>query len=181
MQNNYNNQVQFGGFFVRAGAFLIDTVIVTFITLLMRFPLWIVSFGIPENIWNAGVLFSYTMKDILLYICGVAYYVLLTYYTGATIGKKLMNLKVISADGGKLTLLNVIYRETIGRFLCTFAMGIGYLMAGIDKEKRGLHDVLCDTRVIYEKKIKVTVIPQPIRQPMQQPRVEEPVEQTGKL
>ena len=28
-------------------------------------------------------------------------------------------------------------------------------MAGVDKEKRGLHDFLCDTRVIYAKKIKV--------------------------
>ncbi len=28
-------------------------------------------------------------------------------------------------------------------------------MAGIDGEKRGLHDILCDTRVIYAKKIKV--------------------------
>lgn len=28
-------------------------------------------------------------------------------------------------------------------------------MIGIDKEKRGIHDILCDTRVIYGKKIKV--------------------------
>ena len=49
----------------------------------------------------------------------------------------------------------VVYRETIGRFLCSLSVGIGYIMAGVDKEKRGLHDFLCDTRVIYAKKIKV--------------------------
>ena len=32
---------------------------------------------------------------------------------------------------------------------------IGYIIAGVDREKRGLHDILCDTRVIYAKKIKV--------------------------
>lgn len=151
MQNNYSNSVQYGGFFVRAGAHVIDMMIVAVITLIVRFPLWIISSGVPENIWNARILFSYTIKDILLYFCAVFYYVLLTYFTGATIGKKLMNLKVIKANGEKLSLWNVIYRETIGRFLCTFAMGIGYIMAGIDKEKRGIHDILSDTRVIYAR------------------------------
>ena len=33
-------------------------------------------------------------------------------------------------------------------------MGIGYIIAGVDKEKRGLHDMLCDTRVVYVKRIK---------------------------
>lgn len=154
MQNNYSNQAVYGGFFVRAGAHIIDMFLVSFLTMCIRFPLWIVSFGIPENIWSAGVLFSYTMKDIVLYLCGAVYYVLLTYFTGATVGKKLMNLRVVAADGGKLSLMNVIYRETIGRFLCSFVMGAGYLMAGVDREKRGLHDVLCDTRVIYGKKVK---------------------------
>ena len=28
-------------------------------------------------------------------------------------------------------------------------------MAGVDREKRGLHDMLCDTRVVYAKKMKV--------------------------
>ena len=67
-----------------------------------------------------------------------------------------MNLRVISAnDQKKLTFLNILYRETIGRFLSGFIFGIGYILIGIDKEKRGLHDILCDTRVIYGKKIKV--------------------------
>ena len=66
-----------------------------------------------------------------------------------------MNLRVVSADGQKLTILNVVYRETIGRFLCSLSVGIGYIIAGVDREKRGLHDILCDTRVIYAKRVKV--------------------------
>jgi uncharacterized RDD family membrane protein YckC len=27
-------------------------------------------------------------------------------------------------------------------------LGIGYIMAGFDSEKRGLHDLICETRVI---------------------------------
>ena len=125
------------------------------------------------------MLFSYTIKDIYLYLGGVLYYILLTYYTGTTLGKKLMNLRVVAETGEKLTLFNVIYRETIGRFLCSFFGGIGYIMAGIDGQKRGLHDMICGTRVIYEKRVKVTVVNSGVPQesygmphrPMQNPAV----------
>ena len=49
-------------------------------------------------------------------------------------------------------MLNVVYRETVGRFLCSLPVNIGYIVAGIDSEKRGFHDMLCDTRVVYQKK-----------------------------
>ena len=48
-----------------------------------------------------------------------------------------------------------MYRETIGKFLSGVIMNIGYIIAGIDSEKRALHDILCDTRVIYAKRVKV--------------------------
>ena len=131
------------------------------------------------------MLFSYTIKDIYLYLGGVLYYILLTYYTGTTLGKKLMNLRVVAETGEKLTLFNVIYRETIGRFLCSFFWGIGYIMAGIDGQKRGLHDMICGTRVIYEKRVKVTVVNSGVPQgsygmphhPMQNPAVQAESEQ----
>lgn len=111
---------------------------------------------------SENILFHYTLKDILLYVLQVLYFVLCTYYTGTTLGKRALNIRVVSADGeDKLSLLNVIYRETIGRFLCGMTIGIGYIMAGIDQEKRGLHDMLCDTRVVYLKKIKVKTVCQP--------------------
>ena len=107
--------------------------------------------------WLGGnILFYYTLKDILLYVFQVLYFILCTWLTGTTLGKRAMNLRVISACPEEpLGLLDVVYRETIGRFLCSLSVGIGYIMAGVDKEKRGLHDFLCDTRVIYAKKIKV--------------------------
>ena len=121
----------------------------------------------------------YTINYICLFLGRVWYYILLTYYTGTTLGKKLMNLRVVAETGEKLTLFNVIYRETIGRFLCSFFGGIGYIMAGIDGQKRGLHDMICGTRVIYEKRVKVTVVNSGVPQgsygmphrPMQNPAV----------
>ena len=160
-------------------AHLIDMVIVGGILLFARIPLALLSLLLPTELLEYRVLFSYTIKDIYLYLGGVLYYILLTYYTGTTLGKKLMNLRVVTETGEKLTLFNVIYRETIGRFLCSFFGGIGYIMAGIDGQKRGLHDMICGTRVIYEKRVKVAVVNSGVPQgsygmphhPMQNPAV----------
>ena len=77
------------------------------------------------------------------------------------------NLRVVPAetkDGEKLRLFDVVYRETIGKFLSGVIMNIGYIIAGIDSVKRALHDILCDTRVIYAKRVKVI----PVRTGQQQ-------------
>lgn len=157
MQKDYSNQpVEYAGFWVRLAAYCLDSLIVfaglLVVRLLMSGTMALLS-GTPLG---GNVLFHYSLKDIVLYIFQVLYFILCTYLTGTTLGKKAMNLRVISTEGTeRLTFLNVVYRETVGRFLCSLSVGIGYIIAGIDKEKRGIHDMLCDTRVIYAKKIKV--------------------------
>lgn len=155
MLNNWNKSAfTFAGFWVRLAAYVIDSVIVFFALLFVRlFSSGVMSLaeGTPLG---GNVLFTYTLKDIILYAFQVLYFILFTYYTGTTPGKRLMNLYVMSAEGKRLSLTDVVYRETIGRFLCGATVGIGYIMAGVDREKRGLHDMLCDTRVVYMKKIK---------------------------
>lgn len=157
MQNNYNNQtVTYAGFWVRAAAHLIDGAIVFTGLLIVRLLMAGVMALVSDTPLEGGLLFQYTLKDIVLYLSGVTYYILCTYFTGTTLGKRAMNLTVVNADGShKLPFLNVVYRETIGRFLCSAVLYIGYIMVGIDQEKRGFHDMLSDTRVIYEKKVKV--------------------------
>ena len=141
---------------MRLAAYVIDSVIVTIGLLVVRLA-WIgIGALISGTILDGNVLFHYSLKDIVLYIFKVMYFILLTWCTGTTIGKRLMNLRVVPADRNeKLSFVDVLYRETIGRFLCGVSIWIGYIIVGIDKEKRGFHDMLCDTRVVYEKKVKV--------------------------
>jgi uncharacterized RDD family membrane protein YckC len=66
---------------------------------------------------------------------------------GATPGKMALGLKVVRADGSP-----VDYARAAGRFFAKILSGIilaiGYIMAGFDAQKRALHDMICDTRVI---------------------------------
>ena len=64
------------------------------------------------------------------------YFILMTYFTGSTLGKKLFRIKVIASDTRKLSLWTVIFRETIGRYLSKIIIYIGYIMMLPDKEKR---------------------------------------------
>lgn len=155
MQNSYSNE-NYAGFWVRLAAYVIDSAIVAIGLLVVRLA-WIgVGALISGTILDGNVLFHYSLKDIVLYIFKVMYFVLLTWCTGTTIGKRLMNLRVVPADRNeKLSFVDVLYRETVGRFLCGISIWIGYIIVGIDKEKRGFHDMLCDTRVVYEKKVKM--------------------------
>jgi len=70
---------------------------------------------------------------------------------GATPGKMALDLKVIRPDGGPLSL-----GRAVGRYFAKIVSGIilaiGYIMAGFDSQKRALHDMICDTRVIRVSK-----------------------------
>ncbi len=178
MQNNYDNRgtyadVTYAGFWVRLAAYLIDSVIVFFMLLVVRLILSGAISALSGTVLGGNILFDYTLKDIVLYLGQVLYFILCTRYTGTTPGKRALNLRVISVDeSGELDLLNVVYRETVGRFLSGIFVCIGYLIIGVDREKRGFHDMLCDTRVVYGKRVKVyPAYPYPPMQPVGAPPV----------
>ncbi len=156
MQTNTKNRV-YAGFFVRLAAFLVDLIIVNTGLLLIRLPMGILSMNSPNNILVRDFIFQYSVVDIVVYIANAAYFILQTYYAGATLGKKLFQIRVVSAEERKMTWFEVIYRETIGRFLSGVVMNLGYLLILVDKEHRSVHDILSDTSVVYyhEKKVYV--------------------------
>lgn len=144
---NSSRQV-YAGFFVRLFAFLLDLIIVNLLLCAIRIPLFFVKLVTSASFFSERILFRFTAVDILYYLLTVFYFVFLTYRYGRTFGKRLMNIQVISISGEKLYLIDIFYRETIGRYLSSLFF-IGYLMIGANGEKEGLHDILCDTRVVY--------------------------------
>lgn len=147
----------YAGFFVRLSAYVIDWLVVSMALLVIKVPIWIVSWVGGSSFLMKDFIFRYSSYDILIYLLKVIYFTLLTYYTGATLGKKLMNIEVVSIEDRKPTLFEIAYRESVGKFLSGLVMCIGYIIIGLDKQKRGLHDHLADTCVIYRHKKTVFV------------------------
>ena len=72
-------------------------------------------------------------------------------WRGATPGKKFVNIKIVDAK----TLGDISNRQAItrslGYIISTLLLLIGFLMVAFRKDKRGLHDLLADTVVIYDE------------------------------
>lgn len=160
MQNSTDTRV-YAGFFVRLAAYLIDWIIVGAALMLVRIPVWIANIGGIANFILKDFIFQYSVYDIVLYLLKLAYFVLLTYFTGSTLGKKLLQICVISTEERKPTFFEIAFRESVGKFLSALIIYVGYIMIGGDKKKRGLHDILSDTYVVYNHQ-KTVAVPAPI-------------------
>ena len=150
----------YAGFFVRLAAFIVDSLIIGAGLLLIKIPVWFATVG-KNHFLARDFIFDYSALDIVYFVLKVCYFALLTYYTGATLGKKLFHLQVISSEDRKPTFFEIVFRESVGRFLSRLIVCAGYIMVGAEKRKRGLHDILSDTYVVYEHKVSVAV-PTPV-------------------
>ena len=146
---NESNEIFYAGFFARFAAFITDMLFVNLLLIPVRVICFFTSLGSPAPFMDTPVFFSKTPFDLLVWAFTALYFILLTRLRGATFGKSLFRLKVVSCEERDLTWIEVIFRETAGRFLSTVILMIGYLMMIPDREKQALHDMLSDTRVIY--------------------------------
>ena len=134
----------YGGFWIRFVAVLIDGI-----------GLWIVNFALQSvmgtrvtNPYNFAAAMSMIGVNFVISISlSLAYEAFFLVQYGATPGKMIFHLKVITPDGGPIS-----WGRAIGRYFAKMLSGItlmiGYIMAGFDSEKRALHDYVAGTRVI---------------------------------
>lgn len=138
----------YAGFWTRFAAVLIDGVL-----------LWIVNAGITlaaglslfQSFGARQTGFSVT-RIALFFVevaIGLTYEVVLIGAYGATLGKMACKIKVVVADGSKVSYLRSLGRH-FAKMLSSFTCLIGYIMAGFDEEKRALHDRICSTRVVMK-------------------------------
>ena len=160
MQNNEYTSMEiidtkptlnYAGFLPRLIAFGIDSLLVAIILFFIKIPFSISSLINGPGLLSNEVLFNFSILDIIFYLLKSLYFIIATYNTGTTFGKWLLKLKVVSQNNTKPSFLDLLYRETIGRYLSSIIF-IGYIIIHFDYEKRALHDRLCDTRVIYDLK-----------------------------
>lgn len=92
----------------------------------------------------AAMVFSFVLLWAALFLL---YFTFFTYWGGQTPGKMLMRVRVVTKDFGDLTLLRAFGRS-LCYFLSSFFLGLGFLMAAIDRDKRALHDFIAGTYVV---------------------------------
>ncbi|MBZ0294040.1 MAG: RDD family protein [Anaerolineae bacterium] len=120
---------ELAGFGTRFFAYIIDGIIIGLIAGLL--------FGSAR--WAGGGLG---------WLVGMAYcWYFWTRQDGQTLGKKVMNVRVIRTDGAPLTDSDAILRY-IGYYISGLLLGLGFLWALFDSKTQALHDKLANTYVV---------------------------------
>ncbi len=152
---NVGGAVRYAGFWIRFVALLIDGAILGTIGTLLNMVGMLVFFrGLAPRAPGAAVVYSgvfiaYEGALFLINIAiGISYSVYFWTRYGATPGKLALRLKVVTSAGGPISVSLAIGRF-FAYYISAFTLGIGYIMAGFDPQKRALHDRICDTRVIH--------------------------------
>ena len=127
------------GFWIRFVAYIIDG----FFLLVVQAVLWGVGWmSVGGGGWRAVGAATHLFN----WLIGAVYFIAFHYRWGQTFGKMLMQIRVVRMDGGPLTL-----GQSTGRYFATYLsaiiLSIGFIMAGLRRDKRALHDLLAGTRV----------------------------------
>ena len=150
-QTTAGNAVQKNGagFWIRLAAYVIDSMIIGVVLMMINVPVWFMELSMGDHAIFTNILFEFNAFDILNYLLVTGYFIGMTYSTERTVGKMLMKIRVKSEVSEKMTFGQVVFRETVGKYLSGIFY-IGYIMIGISDKKKGLHDQLADTKVVYE-------------------------------
>ena len=139
----------YAGFWIRTAAMLIDSlVMVVFLVIVMIFAAFSAGMtGAMQGDVPSGAIVFMLMGYIIFFLFAIGYEFFFVGKWGATLGKMVCGLKIVSPDGEKIS-----YLKSLGRFFAKMISGwilyIGYIMVAFDDEKQGLHDRICSTRVV---------------------------------
>lgn len=138
----------YAGFWIRVVAKLVDSAILWAAGLALTFAVAPLLYGRGPD---APSPFLDERPPVLLlqFAVAAAYYTAFVGRYGATPGKMAAGLKIVTPAGGPVTYGTALCRY-FAEILSGVLLGIGYLMVAFDIEKRGLHDRICRTRVVFK-------------------------------
>jgi uncharacterized RDD family membrane protein YckC len=131
------------GFWIRFGAWLIDQILLGVVGTIILVAFWDPPTG--DSLLEAFTLSS--REWLITFLFEAAYWTFTIGRWGKSIGKALLQVKVVRVDGGKVSY-PLAFARYLASLLSWMMFGIGHLIIVFHPQKRALHDLICDTRVI---------------------------------
>jgi uncharacterized RDD family membrane protein YckC len=134
---------EYAGFWIRLVAAIIDGIVLCvpyffFIALLSG-----EAFGKVSILNPLGVIIF-----LLLVLVIIAYAPFMLSKFGATLGKMILGLRVVDANGQKIGLGKALLREIIGKWISNLVFSLGFIWVAFDEKKQGWHDKIAGTYVV---------------------------------
>ncbi len=132
----------------RFAARMIDGVILSVVNLIVQVPMLLsFGFGKPTDFETSRVLFIYAATTLTQLAVQGVYEIWFVHRKGATPGKLILELQILDSEGKRLSKGRAIGRY-FAQYISGLTLGLGYLLPLWDPEKRTLHDMIADTRVV---------------------------------
>lgn len=163
----YEERKEYGGFWVRFAAYFIDSIIIGVPLLIVTIIIFMSFFGSTgaidiflgdpyaseltdeEALLFLGSYFGALGLTLLINLVGTV-----AYFAGlhaskwqATVGKKLLGLKVTDLRGNRISFWRALGRYLAMSFLSGILL-IGFIIAAFTEKKQSLHDLIAGTTVI---------------------------------
>jgi uncharacterized RDD family membrane protein YckC len=135
---------------IRLVAFILDLVVLlsfltVFVAAALLYLLFRSNFGEGELSSADDRTFIAIILSFLIFV--PVYFVFLLAWRGQTVGKMAVRIKVVRRDGGRVGLGQAFLRW-LGYPASALPLGLGFLMALFNGERRALHDLLAGTAVV---------------------------------
>ncbi len=139
-----DSQPKYAGFLVRLVAAILDGILLLVVDGVVDFPITMMfGQGNAQVAW----LITFIVNFVINYGYAIAFLV----SRGATPGKMLLGIKVVTVSGEPLTAGRAALREILGKWLSALVIGLGYLWVIWDAKKQAWHDKIANTYVVYGK------------------------------
>jgi uncharacterized RDD family membrane protein YckC len=135
----------YAGFWIRFLAYIIDGALIGMIRAIVLIPM---GTSMLDRPFASPWFFAHLGEaKFAAFAISLGYFVFFWTQYGATPGKMVLRLKVVTPQGRLISAPQAVGRY-FAQILSGIILGIGFMMAGWDDEKRALHDRLAETRVI---------------------------------
>ena len=135
------------GFLRRMVAYLIDSALIGFLSLLLLF-----AGAMGARLADDRAFFDPTgaagrVSAVALSFLWIGYFTFFHARGGQTPAKRILRIQVVSGDAAPLSPVHALFR-TLGYLFSALFFGAGFLMTLIEPNKRAFHDLLTGTQVV---------------------------------
>lgn len=148
-QNEIQNGTQrreYASVLTRFGAIVIDGLLIV----PFYIPILVASSAMEENQEPSGFsIIIFFLCIIGMFVFGIWNTIVRMGKTGQSLGRKFLNIAVLTFDGRPIGIGSAALREIIGRWISGLVCYIGYLNAFWDKDNQMWHDKMANCYVYY--------------------------------
>ena len=135
------------GFKRRLAAVLLDALLLGVLSMFVAFVIGLAGVFVDMYTPNRTLPLS-NLIVICTLVFSVAYYVVAWSRTGQTVGKTVLGIKIVGADGKPLSGGKALLRY-FGYLVSSIVFALGFIWVLFDRKRQGWHETIAGTYVVY--------------------------------